>query len=177
TPNLQNRVLAVSVHLNLQLTTVAAVVQSVTYGGTPLAFGQGITDVGDDVRTEVWYLLAPATGSNNVVVTMTGITGGQSAQAVLGATTYVDVDQQLTGSIGYTASGNSATPTNGGLAGTAAGDLVIDFLTARQTAAGTLTAAVGGGQTSIYNTSSPAPLDANDALAVASTEVSTGAAV
>lgn len=176
TPALQNSLLMVAVHMNMQVdANTAASVASVTYNGAPLFFGGGITDAGNDVRTELWVMVAPATGSHSVVVTMANITGTDSIQGVVGATTYVDVDQTLTGSVGYTASGNSNAPTNGGLAGTAAGDLVFDFMTARDN--GTLTASVGAGQASVYNTKSPAPLNGNDALAVSSTEVSTGAAV
>src|SRR5437762_3409773 len=76
-----------------------------------------------------------------------------NVESVIGVTTFVDVDQALTGSLGYTNIGNNATPSST-LAGTAAGDMVVDYMTARMNAGGTLTAAIGAGQTSIYNTTS-----------------------
>lgn len=175
TPNLQNRLLIVTLHLNVN-PAAGANAASVTYGGNALFLADALTEAGDDVRLETWFMIAPPTGANNVVVTMQGL-GGATVDGVIGAVTFVDVNQTLTGSIGYTAEGNSNTPTNGGLAGTTAGDLIVDFMAARQNAGGTLTAAVGGGQTSVYNVNSPAPLDASSVLSVASTEVSTGAAV
>jgi len=176
TPTLANRLLLVSVHMNLSVST-GTTVASVTYGGQAAFLGQGISDGGaPNTRTELWYLLAPPTGSNNVVVTVQNVTAGQSVEAVVGATTFVDVDQQLTGSLGYTAIGNNTTPT-ATLAGTAAGDMVVDFMTARMNGAGTQTATVGAGQTQIFNTTSTAPLGTNDVRAVSSRETSTGANV
>ena len=176
TPAFANRVMAVAVHMNTTNST-GTTVASITYAGTALVIGQAVNDGGaPNTRTEVWYLVAPATGTNNVVVTVQNVTAGQSVQAAVGITTYVDVDQQLTGSLGYTNAGNSTTPSNT-LAGTANGDMVIDFTTARMNAGGTLTATVGAGQTSLYNTTSPGPLNANDVRAVASRETSTGANV
>jgi len=175
TPSLANRLMLVAVHMNISVST-GTTVASVTYAGTPLTFGNAQTDAGPATRTELWFLLAPPTGANNVVVTLQNITAGQSVQGVTGITTYVDVDQALTGSLTYTNAGNNATPSST-LAGTAVGDMVFDFTSARENAAGTLTAAVGPGQTSLYNTTSPGPLTASDVVAVGSRETSTGANV
>ena len=176
TPALANRLMIVAVHLNTTNST-ATTVASVTYAGQALAFGSGVSDGGaPNTRTELWFIVAPATGTNNVVVTVQNVTAGQSVESLIGVTTYVDVDQNLTGSLAYTNLGNNTTPTTT-LAGTAAGDMVFDYTTARMNAGGTLTAAVGPGQTQLYNATSNAPLNANDVRAVASRETSTGANV
>src|SRR5947208_16330795 len=137
------------------------VTQAVNDGGAP------------NTRTELWGLIAPATGTHPVVVTLQNITAGQSVQGVVGVTTYVDVNQALTGSLGFTAAGNNVAPTST-LAGTAAGDMLVDFATARNNAGGTQSyTAIGAGQTSIYNNVlSPAPQTATDIVATASSEIS-----
>ncbi|MEA2570292.1 MAG: hypothetical protein QOI24_2293 [Acidobacteriota bacterium] len=173
TPVRANRLMIVAVHMNVT-TSTATTIASVTYNGAAMFLAEALTEGANDVRIELWYLLAPSTGTNNVVVTAQNVAAGQTVPSLVGVTTFVDVDQALTGSLGYTAGGNNNTPTST-LAGTAAGDLVVDYTSARHN--GTLTAAVGAGQTSMYNTTSPAPLTTADVLAVASTEVSTGANV
>ena len=178
TPNLANRLMIVAVHMNIGNST-GATVASVTYNGVAMGLNQAVSDGGaPNTRTELWGLVAPATGTNNVVVTLQNITAGQSVQGVVGVTTYVDVDPLLTGSLGYTSVGNDAAPTST-LAGTAAGDMVVDFTTDRMNAGGTQTyTAIGGGQTTMYNNvTSPAPLNNTDVVAVASREISTGANV
>ncbi|MEO8035775.1 MAG: hypothetical protein ABI837_15165, partial [Acidobacteriota bacterium] len=149
TPALANRLILVSVHMNVNL-SAGTTIASVTYGGSPLTFARGLTDAGNDVRAELWYRIAPATGSNSVVVTAQNVTA--NVPAVIGITTYVDVDQALTGTLGYTTTNTSNNPSTT-LAGLTAGDLVVDFLSARQNAATTVTAAVN--QTQIYNANSP----------------------
>lgn len=68
TANTDNRILLVSVGMNIRNATATAVA-SVTYGGSPLTKLNAVTDSQPDTRTEVWYLLAPPTGANNVVMT------------------------------------------------------------------------------------------------------------
>jgi len=177
TPALANRLLIVAVHMNIENNT-GATVASVTYDGVAMALTTAITDGGTpNTRTELWGLVAPNTGSHPVVVTMQGL-NATGVQGVVGITTYVDVDQNLTGSLPHSAVGNDTAPTST-LAGSAAGDMVVDFTTIRQTNAGTQSiSAVGGGQTTMYNNvSSPAPLNNDDLIAVASRETSTGANV
>src|SRR5437764_3395860 len=151
TPSLANRLMIVAVHMNIGAST-GATVASVTYNGVAMGVTQAVNDGGaPNTRTELWSLIAPATGTHNVVVTLQNITAGQSVQGVVGVTTYVDVDQNLTGSLGYTSVGNDAAPTST-LAGTTAGDMVVDFTTDRMNAGGTQTyTAIGGGQTTMYN--------------------------
>ncbi|MEK6373632.1 MAG: C25 family cysteine peptidase [Acidobacteriota bacterium] len=178
TPNLANRFMIVAVHMNIENST-GSTVAGVTYAGAPMALTTAISDGGaPNTRTELWGLIAPTTGANNVVVTLQNITAGQSVQGVVGVTTYVDVDPLLTGSLPHSGVGNDTAPTST-LAGSAAGDMVVDFTTIRQTNAGTQSiTAVGGGQTTMYNNvSSPAPLNNDDIIAVSSRETSTGANV
>src|SRR5450432_3741075 len=48
-------------------TTACGTTTSVTYNGTALTFAGASTN--GTVRTEIWYLVAPAAGSHSVVVT------------------------------------------------------------------------------------------------------------
>jgi uncharacterized repeat protein (TIGR01451 family) len=178
TPAMANRLMIVAVHMNIGNAT-GATVASVTYAGTAMGLTTAISDGGaPNTRTELWGLLAPATGTNNVVVTLQGITGAQSVQGVVGVTTYVDVDPLLTGSLPHSGVGNDTAPTST-LAGSAAGDMVVDFATARMNGAGTQTfSAIGGGQITMYNNvNSPGPLTNADIVAVSSRETSAGANV
>src|SRR6266850_74171 len=123
TPSLANRLMIVAVHMNIGVST-GSTVASITYNGVAMGLTSAVSDAGaPNTRTELWGLVAPAVGTHNVVVTLQNITAGQSVQGVVGVTTYVDVDQLLTGSLGYTSAGNSTTPTST-LAGTAANDMV-----------------------------------------------------
>jgi hypothetical protein len=173
TPALANRVMLVAVHMNVN-NSPGATVASVTYAGQPLFLVAALTEAGNDVRTELWAIIGPATGANNVVVTAAGVTAGAPNDAVIGVTTWIDVN--TTAGALYTAEGSSNTPTST-LAGTAAGDIVADFMSARQNAGGTVTATVGAGQTSIYNALSPNVQNVDDVRAAASYETSTGANV
>ncbi len=62
-------------------------VSTVTYAGVTLTKAGHIASVGND-RAEMWYLIAPATGANTIVVTLSA-----SARAVLGATSWTAVYQ------------------------------------------------------------------------------------
>jgi uncharacterized repeat protein (TIGR01451 family) len=140
-----NRLLLVAVSMNLRNAT-GTTVTSVTYGGSPLTLLDAITDGAPDTRTEVWYLLNGPTGTNTVLLTMGGITFGDSVDSVTSATTFSDVDQIAPPTV--TGTGNSATASVT-LTGTTANDLVIDFVGARESVA--LTA--NGAQTTGFNTS------------------------
>lgn len=129
----QNRILLVSVHLNIQPST-GTTISGVTYGGQALTLLDAITDAGPTTRTELWYMLAPPTGAANVIVTGTGM-GAASIETVVGATTFSGVDQVAPPT--NTAVGNNNSPSVS-LAGTTTTDIVIDFLSMRET--GTLTA-------------------------------------
>ncbi len=140
-----NRLLLVAMSMNLR-NAVGTTITSVTYGGTPLTLLDAITDGGPDTRTEVWYLLNSATGANNVVITAGGITPGDNVEAVASATTFSDADQTAPPTATAVGTGSPASVT---ITGTAASDLIVDFVGARETV--TLTAA--GAQTQGFNVS------------------------
>ncbi|HEX7831180.1 MAG TPA: C25 family cysteine peptidase [Thermoanaerobaculia bacterium] len=117
-----------------------------TYGGTPLTLLDAITDAAPDTRTEVWYLLGGPTGANNVIITMGGITPGENVESVSSATTLSNVDQSAPPSAAAVGNGTPASVT---LTGTAATDLVLDFVGARET----VTLTPPGTQTQGFNTS------------------------
>lgn len=87
-----NRVLLVGVSINITSGPTAGVV-SVTYNGTALNFVGAHNDAGGTRRVEMWYLLAPANGGHNVVVTVN--TTGVNEGVVAGATTFTGVDQTV----------------------------------------------------------------------------------
>lgn len=124
-----NRQLLVAVHMNIR-NSVGTTVTTVTYGGQPLTLLDAITDATPETRTEVWYRLAPATGANNVVVTVGGQTAGQSVDAVVSATTFSNADQSAPPTATNTANTSPATVS---VTGTIATDIVLDFITARET--------------------------------------------
>lgn len=79
-----NGILVVDVQYN-DGSAPAVHVQSVTYNGTSLTFVRNDHGTGNaQIQTEVWYLVAPSTGANNVVVTMTGAVGGGSGRYIIG---------------------------------------------------------------------------------------------
>lgn len=80
-----------SVGLNIGDAT-GSTVASVTYAGIPLTKLTAVTDGGPTIRTEVWYLLAPPTGANQVMVTATGITPGTGVETLVGATTFSNAE-------------------------------------------------------------------------------------
>jgi uncharacterized repeat protein (TIGR01451 family) len=140
-----NRILLVSVHMNLRNAT-GSTVSGVTYSGQALTLLDAITDAAPDTRTEVWYLLNPPTGLANAVVTVGGITVGQSVATIAGATTYSGVDQSQPTTNTGTDTGSPATVT---VTGTTTTSGVIDFATIRET----VVATIGAGQTTGYNSS------------------------
>jgi len=151
-----NRILLAAVHMNLRNAT-GTTVTSITYGGQPLTLLDAITDGGPDTRTEVWYLLNPPTGTNNLFVTAGGITPGQSVRSVVSATTLSNVDQAAPPSAANEDNNDPATVT---VTGTTTTDVVLDFISARETVTLTPDAQVQG-----YNTSSAAAPGNNDVQA------------
>ncbi len=87
-----NRVLVVGVSINITNNTGAAVT-GVTYQGTALTLSGAHIDAGNTRRVELWYLINPATGTNNVVVTLNLPGGTGTLGVVVGATTLTGADQ------------------------------------------------------------------------------------
>lgn len=128
-----DRLLVVAVSIDNRTVT------GVTYGGTAMTSVGSATN-GAQV-SHMWRLIAPATGANNVVVTLSG--GGTDIVAV--ATSYTGVDQTTPLGTAATATGTSTTAS---VAVTSATDeLVVDSVSSNL---GTLT--VGAGQTQRGNT-------------------------
>ncbi|HEX3820228.1 MAG TPA: C25 family cysteine peptidase [Candidatus Sulfotelmatobacter sp.] len=88
-----NRLMLVGVSMNIKNGNTAKV-SGVKWNGTALTLLGAQNDSGNQRRVEIWRLLAPATGSANVVVTFTipfFTTEGVSA----GVTTFTGVDQTV----------------------------------------------------------------------------------
>jgi hypothetical protein len=82
------------------------VVTSVTYNGVALTQAWALNGPGW-VRNEGWYLVAPATGANTVVVTY----AGNNLQAAAGGVSFTGVNQTTPVDTAATASGNTGNPT------------------------------------------------------------------
>ena len=118
-------------------------VSSVTYNGTPLAL-VGLVSQSDDARVEIWRLVAPTTGTYDVVVTFND---QLTRSATVGVMTFTGVHQ--TTPLGDFASASA--PTDPGPAtvnvSSAANELVFDTVTCESCTSLT----VGGGQTQRWN--------------------------
>ncbi|HEX5127768.1 MAG TPA: DUF4347 domain-containing protein, partial [Rhodocyclaceae bacterium] len=132
---------------------------SITYGGQNLTQLSSISDAGATVTTEIWYLLAPASGTANVVVTLPS-----PHEFTVGATSFFNVDQTTPFGTVQTGTGTGTTPSIN--VASATGDLVIDSISSRQQ---TGTPTVAGGQTSLWTnesgTGSSDPLGASSTKA------------
>lgn len=137
-----NRLLLVSVHMNIT-DQIGATVTDVEYNNVDLTLLDAIGDTSDDTRTEVWYLLNPPSGTFNVDVTVGGLGAGDTVQGVGGATTFSNVDQSVPPAI---ANAGQNSPISTTLNGTAATDVVLDFITVRESVAST----ANGAQTPGY---------------------------
>ncbi|HEY0155786.1 MAG TPA: DUF11 domain-containing protein, partial [Thermoanaerobaculia bacterium] len=124
----ENRILLVSVHMNLRNAT-GTTVTGVTYAGQALTLLDAITDGAPDTRTEVWYRLNPATGANNVVATFGGITPGQNVESVVGATTFSNAEQSAPDSAASIGQNDPATVT---IPAANATDVILDFISVRE---------------------------------------------
>ena len=87
-----NLVLLVGVSFNISARTGTTIpVGGITYNGVALTRA-GSQANGTNRHTEIWYLIAPATGNHNVVVTMS-IPGAGNIGTVAGAATFTGADQ------------------------------------------------------------------------------------
>ncbi|MDB4981974.1 MAG: LamG domain protein, partial [Myxococcales bacterium] len=115
-------------------TTTCGPATSVTYNGTALTFYGSSTN--GTVRSEIWYMTAPAAGTQNVVVTAANAT---DVTATSMSFTGVDQTTPLGTLVSALGTGTTATVT----ANTAVGEPVFDTLGA----VGTTTPTVGPAQT------------------------------
>ena len=88
-----NRLMIVGVSINIGHNNAAAV-SGVTWNGTALTQIGAHNDAGGTRRVEQWYLLAPAMGTFNVVVTV-NIPSAVNEGVVAGVTTFTGVDQTV----------------------------------------------------------------------------------
>jgi len=79
-----NRLLIVGISLNIANDSTAAVT-SVTYNGTALSLVGAHNDASNTRRSELWSLLAPATGVNKNIVVSVTVPGALTVGAVAGA--------------------------------------------------------------------------------------------
>jgi uncharacterized repeat protein (TIGR01451 family) len=140
-----NRLLLVSVSMNVTNAATTAVT-GVTYGGTALTLVGAHNDATNTRRVEMWYLLAPATGTNvNVVVTV-NIPAAVNIGVVAAATTFTGVDQTVP--LGTFVSANGATGGNSQLdVPSVVNGMILDTLATD----GTQTITVPGPQTAQWN--------------------------
>jgi hypothetical protein len=115
-------------------------VSSVTYNG--VALSQLSTADTGNAHAELWHLIAPDTGTNTVLVTLSGTPQG----IVAGAVSFTDAHQTTPAGTAVTATGTSSAPSVA--ASSASGELVQDVVCIDNV--GNLS--VGAGQTARWNT-------------------------
>lgn len=118
----------------------------ITYAAVALTEINGISDnfLGLANRSEQWGKIAPATGANNVVITVASSCG------IVGGSVSVNGADQSTGwHNSATANGNSTAPSVN--VTSAAGELVVDQMANGVGATDLPTATVGAGQTQRWN--------------------------
>jgi uncharacterized repeat protein (TIGR01451 family) len=134
-----NRILIVGVSIR---NSSSQTVGGVTYAGTGLTLvGQSTNST--NARVEIWRLLAPATGVNNIVVTLSA-----AARFVGGAASFTGVSQTASLALGsfFSATGNTPTPTVN-VTSVQQGQLVIDTIANANIGTAAAAPCVGAGQT------------------------------
>ncbi|MBI3812387.1 MAG: hypothetical protein HY283_09330 [Nitrospirae bacterium] len=134
-----NSILVVGVSI---LNNSSQTVTGVTYAGVPLTL-IGSQNNGTNARVELWYRLVPATGANNVVVTLSA-----AAAVVGGAVSFTGVDQTSPVDASAFNSGN-ITPVTVTITTVTNNAWVVDVLASLASSANTVTAAAG--QTERWN--------------------------
>jgi len=136
---LTNRMLIVGISIR---NSSSQTVSTVTYAGASLTL-VGQTTNGTNARVEIWRRIAPATGTNNIVVTLSA-----AARFVGGAASFSGVSQTPALALGsyFSATGNTTTPTVA-VTSVAEGQVVIDTIANANLATGTALPCVGTSQT------------------------------
>lgn len=111
-----------------------ATVSSITYAGTNLTQLASVSEGGGETL-QLWYLLAPATGANNVVITCSGTTFIVGASA-----SYYNVAQNSTFGTTATNTGTAATSSTNTVATTSSSQVVYDVVNNTLPAANSATA-------------------------------------
>lgn len=120
------------------------VVSSVTYNGTALTL-VGSATYSNDARAEIWRLIAPATGTHDVIITFDK---NMSYGAVAGVMTFTEVNQTTPLGTFASASSESVGPATVDVS-SATNELVFDTVACETCTSLT----VGGGQTEYWNLS------------------------
>jgi hypothetical protein len=105
-----NRIMIVGV--SIRTTTVS--VSAITYGAQSLAFIRADTHASATIRSELWYLIAPNSGTATVNVALSG-----SSKATGGSCTYTGVAQTLPIDANSGVTGTSSSPSQSVTVGTA----------------------------------------------------------
>jgi hypothetical protein len=153
-----NRALVVGVALR---NASSETVSSITYGGTSLTqVTSGSAANGTNVRVELWYLLAPAVGTDSSIeVTLSG-----STAFAAGGVTLTGVNQTTPFDSFTSATGSSTAPSVS--VSSAAGDVVIDIMGCVDTP----TVTIGASQTLQWTAASPGTPSTDQATGAQSVE-------
>lgn len=126
----------------------AGTVNSVTYGGAALTLVGVVSESNNRVRSYIYQLLNPSTGTANVVVTLSGAT---AKPLYAGVTTFTGVNQSTP--LGAYTSRNSSSTTSASLTvSSAPGELVFDTIAVDGESYSNIALTVGAGQTARWTT-------------------------
>ena len=139
-----NRLLVVGVGF---YRNVNSFISGITYNGVALSAVTGAATNSANYYVDLWYLIAPATGANNIVVTYGG---GAPFENGCGAVSFTEAHQTTPYGTPMTGTGTSTSPSVTVSSGT--GEIVMDTLLIVHN--GTLS--VGAGQTARWNNIGPA---------------------
>jgi hypothetical protein len=112
----------------------------VTVGGAAATFLSGSTNANNVIRAELWYKLAPATGT--VAITTTG--HASTDAMVVGTLSFKAVAQTSTFNTAKNAEGSSDANADANTIASAAGEMGVDCLAARYGAASAVTLSADG---------------------------------
>jgi len=131
----QNRIMILGV--SIRNTTIS--VSSITYGAQSLTFIRADTHASATIRSELWYLIAPASGTATITVTLSG-----TSKAVGGSSTYTGVAQTSPIDVNGGTTGTSSSPSQSVTVSTA-GSWLLGHLAISGT--GQTVSSEGSGQT------------------------------
>jgi hypothetical protein len=136
-----------------------------TYAGQDMTFLAAKNDAPSNqkIRSEMWYITAPATGTNDIYITFS-----DDIRAVAGGMSYTGVDQDNPFGTPATAGGDSATPSV--TISSAPGELVVDTVGVRQDDPPNVTLTKGANQTERYNDASQDATAYNNVVGAGSEE-------
>ncbi len=131
-----NRLLLVAIASNNAFS-----IQSVTYGSQPLSRWAQKSATGSDV--ELWYVVAPNTGTTDVVTVNWGL--NNTMEAVIGVADFINVNQ--TNPLGIAGSSTGSTSPYQVITPSNLGDVVVDVFSQNRTGSA---ASYGSGQSTIF---------------------------